>query len=357
LTDVIAEQDETIVQVWRSGLLTVREVAERCACSLYRVQSALERCRVPPWERRERTLALRRQYHNGQGQLARARAEQAVDQMLGPGVSIRAMATAAQVAAPMISEVLIARGIDPQSLRAQGQKTGPRQRRPSHGHQCLRCEILISRAAVSGLGRVRRFYDDMCFVCWFEVLTGRWLPLDNTISVQELRRMAMQYHSAAIPTAWKGTLYDTRRDARWAVFLTRAEIDWEYKIMPHGERAFWLPDLDTWIVTRGAEPGQEEAQRLAAQGSVCVFVGPPVAFPDVDNGDAPGYRVSLDDLPMPVTFKQCVECECYAIVPRVREVCPECGAEALEEEPGTLLHARRAARRAKFAHDRCLAGG
>ena len=50
----------------------------------------------------------------------------------------------------------------------------------------------------------------------------------------------LEYQSKAIPTEYKGTLFDSRLEARWAAFLDRLEVDWSYHPL---DLDGWFPDF------------------------------------------------------------------------------------------------------------------
>ncbi len=76
----------------------------------------------------------------------------------------------------------------------------------------------------------------------------------------------------ALPTEYAGHTFRSRTEARWAVFLDIAGIDWEYEREGFefgGERYlpdFWLPSQERWLEVKGAAPTfdeQKKAQWLA----------------------------------------------------------------------------------------------
>ena len=50
----------------------------------------------------------------------------------------------------------------------------------------------------------------------------------------------LEYQSKAVPTKYKGILFDSRLEARWAVFLDRLRVDWSYHPV---DLDGWFPDF------------------------------------------------------------------------------------------------------------------
>lgn len=75
----------------------------------------------------------------------------------------------------------------------------------------------------------------------------------------------------AVPTAYRGTIFRSALEARWATFLDSHHITWQYEpetiTLPSGTvyiPDFWLPELGTWIEVKGTGvPRVEKAQELA----------------------------------------------------------------------------------------------
>lgn len=95
-----------------------------------------------------------------------------------------------------------------------------------------------------------------------------------------------------IETTWRGIRYRSRTEARWAVFLTTAEIAFEYEkegyALPSGPYLpdFWLPERKHWLEIKGQEPTDREkrlARELATATESSVFFG--IGIPDPDNYD------------------------------------------------------------------------
>lgn len=93
----------------------------------------------------------------------------------------------------------------------------------------------------------------------------------------------------AIETKWKGWRFRSRTEARWAVFLEKAGLHFEYEpegvILPSGPylpdfriTGFDLPDgrkqQPVWLEIKGTEPTEEERTRCAelALASGCVVL-------------------------------------------------------------------------------------
>lgn len=69
----------------------------------------------------------------------------------------------------------------------------------------------------------------------------------------------MTINFSAIETAYKGRLFRSRLEARWAVFYDALGIKWDYEPegfnLPSGRYLpdFYLPDLECWIEIKGAK--------------------------------------------------------------------------------------------------------
>lgn len=83
----------------------------------------------------------------------------------------------------------------------------------------------------------------------------------------------------AIETSYAGCRFRSRLEARWAVFMDRLGIPWEYEPqgfhLPSGPYLpdFWLPGAQAWIEVKGQPPTRREqvklfqlAQAVAADG-------------------------------------------------------------------------------------------
>lgn len=95
----------------------------------------------------------------------------------------------------------------------------------------------------------------------------------------------MNNNIKVIPTKYKGYLFRSRLEARWAVFFDALDIKWEYekegfefedgtKYLPD----FWLPELNCWIEIKGEEPplnqqGKYEKLCEATKKNVHVIFG------------------------------------------------------------------------------------
>lgn len=87
----------------------------------------------------------------------------------------------------------------------------------------------------------------------------------------------------SLPTAYQGTIYRSRTEARWAVFFTENDIPFQYEsegfdlggtwYLPD----FWLPAAKSWFEVKPDEPTVAEikkAQLLAVGTGRLVFVAP-----------------------------------------------------------------------------------
>ena len=93
----------------------------------------------------------------------------------------------------------------------------------------------------------------------------------------------------AIETVYNGYKFRSRLEARWAVFLDSAEVEYEYEKEGYefedGTRYlpdFWLPEFQTFIEIKGAPPTEEERRKMnllqKESGHPCfLIVGPPWA--------------------------------------------------------------------------------
>lgn len=93
-----------------------------------------------------------------------------------------------------------------------------------------------------------------------------------------------------IQTTYKGYRFRSRLEARWAVFMDRLGIGWEYETegfhLPHGNYLpdFWLPSLCTWLEIKPAGLESPLARELcsdlaiASSSSVILFTGLPPGY-------------------------------------------------------------------------------
>jgi hypothetical protein len=91
----------------------------------------------------------------------------------------------------------------------------------------------------------------------------------------------------AIDTEYKGYLFRSRLEARWAVFLDALKVAWEYEKEGYdlGEAGwylpdFWLPELNCWAEIKPDEPSKEDRAKMKAlvmetKIPVVLFVGTP----------------------------------------------------------------------------------
>lgn len=73
----------------------------------------------------------------------------------------------------------------------------------------------------------------------------------------------------AIDTEYKGFLFRSRLEARWAVFFEHLGIPWEYEKEGYDLNGlyylpdFWLPEQQCWFEVKGARPTVEEQEKAA----------------------------------------------------------------------------------------------
>jgi len=179
-------------------------------------------------------------------------------------------------------------------------------------------------------------------------------PLD--LPFNEARRGA-KGQLKPIPTEYKGCLFRSLLEARWAVFLDDLAIEWRYEhqgfeLSPFGEwyrPDFYLPELAVWIEVKPKDP-DEEAQRKTYLFNYCLscdddplkskeraFVlhgGVPWPYPK--EGNIIGYLASLeiegDPTQTDLCFQMCPICQQILIGQINSMACQGC-----KEELGTLL--------------------
>lgn len=89
----------------------------------------------------------------------------------------------------------------------------------------------------------------------------------------------------AIDTPYKGYLFRSRLEARWAVFFDALGVRWEYERegyhLPSGNYLpdFWLPGQDCWVEIKGEEPTGLESSLAgdladATGKNAFIFYGP-----------------------------------------------------------------------------------
>ena len=86
----------------------------------------------------------------------------------------------------------------------------------------------------------------------------------------------------AIQTAYKGYLFRSRTEARWAMFFDALGVKYRYEVEGYDLNGlwylpdFWLPDLKYWIEIKGIKPTgieEEKARRLChMHGGDMVFI-------------------------------------------------------------------------------------
>jgi hypothetical protein len=77
--------------------------------------------------------------------------------------------------------------------------------------------------------------------------------------------------TGAIQTVYKGYLFRSRLEARWAVFFDALGIEWKYEDQGYevGEHRylpdFWLPTMNAWVEVKGDPDGlRVEFERMSA---------------------------------------------------------------------------------------------
>lgn len=87
-----------------------------------------------------------------------------------------------------------------------------------------------------------------------------------------------------LPSCWKGTVFRSRTEARWAVFFDAIGLRWEYE--PEGFRLddgtwylpdFWLPEAQVWLEVKPDHgPNEDECRKVerlvAGTGFPCVVL-------------------------------------------------------------------------------------
>lgn len=102
--------------------------------------------------------------------------------------------------------------------------------------------------------------------------------------------------STAIETEYKGYLFRSRLEARWAVFFDAIGIEWKYETEGYevGDYRylpdFWLPAASAWVEVKGDKDGlRKDIARMRA------VLGPSSPLPGFANGDA--GLILLHDVP------------------------------------------------------------
>jgi hypothetical protein len=92
----------------------------------------------------------------------------------------------------------------------------------------------------------------------------------------------------AIETEYKGYLFRSRLEARWAVFFDELAIDWKYEQEGYevdGHRYlpdFWLPEEEVWVEVKGDRDGlRADLDRMKA------MLGPTSPLPGFKEGRCP----------------------------------------------------------------------
>lgn len=82
----------------------------------------------------------------------------------------------------------------------------------------------------------------------------------------ESKRVKSEPTIKPIQTEYKGYLFRSRLEARWAVFLDAMSVNWEYEKEGYELESgwylpdFWLPDLDLWLEIKPDDPSDKELQ-------------------------------------------------------------------------------------------------
>jgi hypothetical protein len=124
-----------------------------------------------------------------------------------------------------------------------------------------------------------------------------------------------------IETNYKGYLFRSRIEARWAVFFDSLGVVFEYEKEGYQLRNmrylpdFWLPQQDCWVEIKGQQPTELEEHRASllakyTQKKVYLFAG---AIPLPNNPDDMGSAVSYfegEDNGEVITDEPYWWCEC-----------------------------------------------
>lgn len=99
-----------------------------------------------------------------------------------------------------------------------------------------------------------------------------------------------------IQTQYKGYLFRSRLEARWAVFFDAIGVEWRYETQGYevdGHRYlpdFWLPAFDAWAEVKGDPAGlRKDFERM------CAVLGPRSPLPGFADGKA--SVIVLGDVP------------------------------------------------------------
>lgn len=78
----------------------------------------------------------------------------------------------------------------------------------------------------------------------------------------------------SLPSYWKGTVFRSRIEARWAVFFDVIKLRWEYEpegfVLDDGTwylPDFWLPEMKRWVEVK-PEIGATDSERAKIEGLV-----------------------------------------------------------------------------------------
>lgn len=174
----------------------------------------------------------------------------------------------------------------------------------------------------------------------------------------------------AIQTEYKGILYRSRTEARWAVFMDKAGVPFHYEMegfdLGDGIRYlpdFFLPNQDAWLEIKGVDLTtieETKAEQLCFKTGKQVFtiVGPPsascmkrgfarVIFPPCEGTEG---QLAYDDSRQWCECPHCgrVELHFDGRAERIGCQCPRDGSEICGFESPKLVAAYQAAVRERF---------
>lgn len=103
----------------------------------------------------------------------------------------------------------------------------------------------------------------------------------------------------AIPTTYKGVVFRSRLEARWARFLTSLGYKWEYEVKCFSLDSggylpdFWLPDISMWAEVKPTVLDDLAQRKLIELTSATGFSSLRLeGYPHY--GPVQGYEISLD---------------------------------------------------------------
>lgn len=165
----------------------------------------------------------------------------------------------------------------------------------------------------------------------------------------------------AIETTYQGYRFRSRIEARWAVFMDKLAIAYDYEpegyVLPHvGPYLpdFWLPEMRCWIEIKGMYPNAIEIEKaclLAEHDGRPVLIFHGAIEPGIRAGFAhPDGRF----FPNVYAWGQCVKCDHIDIIDidAYRHIqCPICATHRLYRLTSPALRAAYdTARGARFKH-------